>query len=238
MFHPRGPTLAELTRQALSSTKDGYDLLAPKFDFTPFRTPDALVQEALAAIETRPAVECGLDLCCGTGAALRAMRRLCAERAVGIDFSRGMLEVARDSLGEETADSPVALVEGDVLQLPFRSCFDLVTCFGAFGHILRRDEPRFVDGIAGCLRPGGRFVFVTTDRPPLWSPGAWIARTFNGAMRVRNALLHPPFVMYYLTFLLPRARRLLEDRGFRVEVLEGRFPPPWHPLLVVVATLD
>ena len=27
--------------QALSSVEDGYDLLAPKFDHTPFRTPDA-----------------------------------------------------------------------------------------------------------------------------------------------------------------------------------------------------
>ena len=39
MFHPQGPTFWELARQALSSTQRGYDLLAPKFDFTPFRTP-------------------------------------------------------------------------------------------------------------------------------------------------------------------------------------------------------
>ena len=39
MFSPQGPSLRELAIQALSSVEDGYDLLAPKFDHTPFRTP-------------------------------------------------------------------------------------------------------------------------------------------------------------------------------------------------------
>jgi hypothetical protein len=43
-----------------------------------------------------------------------------------------------------------------------------------------------------------------------------VLRAFNAAMRVRNAVRKPEFVMYYFTFLLPRARRLLEDRGFAV----------------------
>lgn len=30
MFHPDGPSLFELTRQALASTERGYDLLASK----------------------------------------------------------------------------------------------------------------------------------------------------------------------------------------------------------------
>ena len=44
MFHPRGPSFWELAKQCLSSTERGYDLLAPKFDFTPFRTPDAILE--------------------------------------------------------------------------------------------------------------------------------------------------------------------------------------------------
>jgi hypothetical protein len=43
MFHPQGPTFWELARQVLSSTERGYDLLAPKFDFTPFRTPEEIL---------------------------------------------------------------------------------------------------------------------------------------------------------------------------------------------------
>ena len=45
MYHPDGPTFWELARQALSSTTRGYDLLAPKFDVTPFRTPDGISQK-------------------------------------------------------------------------------------------------------------------------------------------------------------------------------------------------
>jgi hypothetical protein len=38
-------------------------------------------------------------------------------------------------------------------------------------------------------------------------------------------LLRPPFVMYYLTFLLPEAKELLSRHGFSVEVkqLPGSF---------------
>jgi hypothetical protein len=36
MFSPEGPSLRELAVQALSSVEGGYDLLAPKFDHTPF----------------------------------------------------------------------------------------------------------------------------------------------------------------------------------------------------------
>ena len=46
MFHEKGPTLRELAEQALSSTDHGYDLLASKFDYTPFRTPDAMLERA------------------------------------------------------------------------------------------------------------------------------------------------------------------------------------------------
>ena len=65
----------------------------------------------------------------------------------------------------------------------------------------------------------------------------WQARGFNAAMRVRNAVWRPPFVMYYLTFLLPRAKALLESVGFRVEVHRGLLPAPYERHVLVVATL-
>ena len=80
--------------------------------------------------------------------------------------------------------------------MPFDAAFDLAVCFGAFGHILPRDEGRFVAQIARVLRPGGRFVFVTAHMPPLWSPIYWMARGFNAAMHVRNLVWSPPFIMF------------------------------------------
>lgn len=111
--------------------------------------------------------------------------------------------------------------------------FDLVTCYGAFGHIEESDETTLVNVVFEYLRHGGQFVFLTSTMPPLTAPAWWVARGFNAAMRVRNAFIDPPFIMYYLTFLLPRARQLLEARGFSVEARELPEVPRLH---VVTAT--
>jgi SAM-dependent methyltransferase len=214
-------------------------LLAPKFDYTPFRTPDPVLKAALAVVGEAGSVGSALDVCCGTGAAMRMLRPLCRERVVGVDLSQGMLDEARRRLSDEPGAPGTAALEfvrADALALPFSAEFDVVTSFGAFGHILEEDEPRLVEGIARALRPGGRFVFVTAHPLSRLSPVYWMARGFNAAMRVRNAVWKPPFVMYYLTFLLPRARALLEAHGFTVEEHEGLMPEPFTPYLVVVAT--
>ena len=95
MFTSQGPTLRELAVQALSSIERGYDLLAPKFDQTPFRTPDRMldaVEETLARHEGP--FDAGLDVCCGTGAGLGMLLRLCRGRVTGVDLSSGMLAEA------------------------------------------------------------------------------------------------------------------------------------------------
>lgn len=234
MFDPEGPTLVELARQALSSVERGYDLLAPKFDRTPYRTPDAVIVPALAALGDSP-VQDGLDLCCGTGAALRHLRARCGGTCVGVDLSAGMLTVAAAQLRHAPGLAELRLVKANALDLPFFERFDLITSFGAFGHIEEHDEPRLVASVARALRPGGRFVFVTADTPNPLSPRVLQARAFNAAMRLRNAVWDPPFVMYYLTFLLPRARALLEQRGLRVRTVPGALPAALGGLVVVIA---
>ncbi len=229
MFHPNGPTFFELAVQALSSTRHGYDLLAPKFDYTPFRTPPPVLEAVAAQLAPRGPFGRGLDLCCGTGAALAMLRPLC-RAVVGLDFSPGMLAIARDHL------AGVELVRGDALALPFGEAFDIVTCFGALGHIQQRDQRRFVAESARVLRPGGCFVFVTGYLPPTWSLRYWAARLFNGAMRVRNWLVAPPFIMYYLTFLLPDVERLLRAHGLAVEVQALNLPGELAHLFTVIGT--
>jgi ubiquinone/menaquinone biosynthesis C-methylase UbiE len=235
MFHPDGPTLHELAAQALSSTERGYDLLAPKFDYTPFRTPDAILRAAAESLPAGARCDLGLDLCCGTGAAMEILRPLCRKGVVGLDFSAGVLSVARRNAAPGGAR--VHYVRGNALALPFGPVFDVVVCFGALGHILRRDQLGFVSEVARVLRPGGRFVFVSSYMPPVWSARRWLARGFNAAMHVRNALVSPPFVMYYLTFLLPEVQVLLDQVGLEVDVRRpsglGR---QWGYLRVVTAT--
>lgn len=236
MFHPDGPTFLELAEQALSSTEHGYDLLAEKFDHTPFRTPDAILEVVGSHLGDRASINRALDICCGTGAAMRVLRPLCREEIVGVDMSRGMLNEAERRLADAPGDASIRLLRADALALPFRDEFDLAVSFGAFGHILTEDEPRLVHNIRRSLAPRGRFAFVTSDVPSKRMPGYWLARGFNAAIAARNMLIQPPFVMYYLTFLLPRARALLESSGFEVEVTRNIFPRPFHRLVLVVAT--
>jgi SAM-dependent methyltransferase len=225
VFDPQGPSLYELAKQALSSTERGYDLLAPKFDRTPFRTPAAFVEATLAV--GGPATS-GLDLCCGTGVGLEAMHAHGVERVVGVDFSRGMLDVAAERVPSAT------LLQHDVLSLCLDERFELITCFGAFGHILPSEEAALVATVRHHLAPGGRFVFVTAEPPPWWHPTAVAARGFNAVMRVRNALRHPPFVMYYLTFTLPDCLGRLRDGG--LEPVVHQAPGDELPAAVVVVT--
>jgi SAM-dependent methyltransferase len=223
MFHPGGPTLRELAVQALSSTQRGYDLLAPKFDYTPFRTPDAVLEAVAARLEPAGPFGEALDLCCGTGA----------------DFSRGMLLAGRRALSGAPEGAPLSWVRGDALALPFGPAFDLVVSFGAFGHFLRGDQPQLVAEVARVLRPGGRFAFVTAEVPRAWSARWWLGHAFNGVMRVRNLLVSPPFVMYYLTFLLPDALPLLEEAGLTCDVRRlGAAPGAPGDLRLVTATRD
>jgi SAM-dependent methyltransferase len=237
MFQRGGPTLLELLDQAMSSTTTGYDKLAPKFDKTPFRTPDALLRE-VARQAAKTDIGSALDLCCGTGAAMLHLRPYCRERVVGLDLSAGMLSVAENALSTSGGTAEVELVQGDALHLPssFDGAFDVVTSTGAFGHIEERDEHRFLVGIRRALKPGGRFVFVTGPLPSVLGPWFWLAHGFNAAMHVRNALRTPKFVMIYLTFSWPGAKRKLEAAGFTVEARHGLFEKPFARAVYVEAT--
>jgi ubiquinone/menaquinone biosynthesis C-methylase UbiE len=97
MFSPQGPSLRELAVQALPSVEDGYDLLAPKFDHTPFRTPDGVLDPTADTLRALGPFGRGLDVCCDTGAGLRVLESLCPEGIAGIDFSDGMLAQARSA---------------------------------------------------------------------------------------------------------------------------------------------
>lgn len=229
MFDRDGPTLAELTRQALSSTREGYDLLAEKFDHTPFRTPDEILEAVEDALEG--STGSGLDVCCGTGAASAMLRRVVDGDVVGVDWSDGMLGVARRNV------EGVQFEQADVLDLPFENRFDLAVSFGAFGHFrAETEQPALLAGIHRALRTGGRFVFVTSEHPGAFNGTALVYRAFNLVMKVRNRLIHPPFVMYYLNFLLPEAQERLEEAGFTVQVEPLGVSGPFSRLRLVTAT--
>jgi ubiquinone/menaquinone biosynthesis C-methylase UbiE len=208
VFSPQGPSLRELRIQALSSVERGYDLLAPKFDHTPFRTPESILgATALAMSELGPFGQ-GLDVCCGTGAGMRILRPLCQGRITGVDFSAGMLAQARSAHPDAT------WVRADARALPFVEGFDLAVTFGALGHFLPTERPAVFEGVYRALRPGGLFAFPIGAPTPLTSVSHWAMLGFDLAMRVRNAVWRPPFVMYYRTYPLRAVRNDLTAAGF------------------------
>ncbi|MFD0416048.1 class I SAM-dependent methyltransferase [Streptomyces sp. NPDC127108] len=220
MFTSQGPSLRELAVQALSSTEHGYDLLAPKFDHTPFRTPERILDACAEALRPLGPFAAGLDVCCGTGAGVELLRPLCREQVTGVDFSSGMLARARAELGAR--DGPgrqgpaVHWVRADARALPFAGGFDVAVSFGAFGHFLPAERPGLFAQVHRALRPGGLFAFPIGAPQPLTSPWYWGMLGFDLAMRARNALRQPPFVMYYRTFPLAGVRADLEGAGFTV----------------------
>ncbi|WP_069174033.1 class I SAM-dependent methyltransferase [Streptomyces griseus] len=240
MSTPQGPTFRELAVQALSSTMRGYDLLAPKFDRSPYRTPDRVLEAVARAVRPLGPFDRGLDVCCGTGAGVGVLRGLCRERVTGVDFSAGMLAVARSARTGDAGGPAVDWVRADARALPFAPVFDLALSFGAFGHFLPQQRPGLFAQVRASLRPGGTFAFPVGAPPQVGSRAYWSLLGFDAAMRVRNALWSPRFVMYYRTFPLTEVTGDLERTGFSVRLLPleelGRTPDGSPRARLVVAT--
>lgn len=184
MSASQGPTFRELAVQALSSVQHGYDLLAPKFDHTGYRTPASVLDSVTGALRGLGPFGSGLDVCCGTGAGMGVLRQVCRERITGVDFSAGMLAEGR-------ARTPVApdaprtdWVRADVRALPFGPVFDLAVSFGAFGHFLPRELPGLFAQVHSVLRPGGTFAFPIGAPARPGSRHYWELLAFDTAMRV------------------------------------------------------
>lgn len=131
--------------------REGYDLWAENYDGTanPVVAMDA--RHTLNALDPRPG-ERILDAGCGTGRCLGPIISVGAE-PVGMDFSEGMLAVAR------RGHPGVHLVTADLQShLPFEDGeFDAVLCALIGEHL---DEPlSALRQMRRVLRPGGRLVF-------------------------------------------------------------------------------
>jgi len=123
---------------------------------------------AVDAAELHPG-DAALDICCGTGdLTLELARRVGpAGRAIGSDFSEGMLDIAREK--REAAQLWPTFEWADALELPYDDAtFDAVTV--GFGVRNLADLDRGIGEMRRVLRPGGRAVILEItqpQRPPL-----------------------------------------------------------------------
>lgn len=103
-------------------------------------------------------VENALDLACGTGVLCRLLSGR-GIRSRGMDFSEGMIAIARE------ADPSIAYDVADMTVYQPGEQFDLVTCTGdALNHIPElADVEKIFANVFGYLRPGGHFLFDLLD---------------------------------------------------------------------------
>lgn len=134
------------------------------------------------------------DLACGTGDLCSELQRS-GYRAVGFDFSAGMLEHA-------TTTAP--LVRADVLALPLADAsIEGATCGFALRNVV--DLGAFLREVGRVVRPGGRVAFLETSEPDgrLLRAGhrvyfGKVVPVIGGALSDRRAYSYLPRSMAYL----------------------------------------
>jgi hypothetical protein len=149
----------------------------------------------------------GLDVCCGTGAGMRVLRSLCQGPVMGVDFSTGMLAQARRAHPDATW---VRAASGRCPS-PGRSIWR-----SASGRSGTSCPPNGPHCSPACTARCGRAGCSRSRPAPVTSSWYWALLGFDLAMRVRNAVWHPPFVMYYRTCPLHAVRGDLTAAGFTV----------------------
>ena len=153
--------------------------------------PETFGQQLLTWLQ-RNAVspKTSLDLACGTGILCRILHES-GIRASGMDFSAGMIDIARSS-------SPkIAYDVADMITYRPDAQFDLVTCTGdAVNHISAlSDVERIFRNVYAYTAPGGYFIFdilneneVSTSEPFEMdfsdSVRVWFQMTRPGAKQV------------------------------------------------------
>ncbi|OEU51437.1 MAG: hypothetical protein BA861_11855 [Desulfobacterales bacterium S3730MH5] len=142
-----------------------------------------------------------LDICTGTGSLLPYLRTNIGPKGfvVGLDFSRGMLEISQR---KTRMHENISLLESDVAYLPFHgNVFDAVTCTHAFYELKGKTQDRVFREIVRVLKPGRPFLMMEHDVP-------------------KNALIR---AMFYIRLFSMGAKRAIHIMRHERKTLERYF---------------
>ncbi len=151
-----------------------------------------------------------VDLACGEGFYSRILRAHGAASVTGVDLSEKMIALAR----QQEAEHPqgIRYLVGDGRNLQLNEEHDLVVAAYLLNYAMHREDlAAMLNGIAGCLKPGGRFVTINgnpacdfpnapsfrkygfeTRVPGEWREGApihWVFHLADGAFEIENYYL-------------------------------------------------
>jgi ubiquinone/menaquinone biosynthesis C-methylase UbiE len=160
-----------------------------------------------------------VDIACGTGTGIAALRRVAPRaRLVGLDLSFAML---RHAPAGEFA------VQADMMRLPLKDASaDAALCCFALMHL--PDPGRAVAEAARVLRPGGRFALATWAAAPPWPARAAVLAVLDdlGAPLVASTHVAGP-----LTESAAQLENLLRANGFGdIDVTTQRLDVAGHCL--------
>ncbi|HET6326499.1 MAG TPA: class I SAM-dependent methyltransferase [Planctomycetaceae bacterium] len=100
-----------------------------------------------------------LDMACGEGFYTRMVRQKGAAKVTGVDLSEGMIDLARKQ--EVQHRLGIDYIVGDARDLDLHEKCDLVMAAYLLNYAADRAALQAMcNGIARCLKPGGRFVTV------------------------------------------------------------------------------
>ncbi len=105
-----------------------------------------------------------LDIATGTGDFAIMLAEIKPDKIVGLDISKGMLEVGKQKIEEKGLQNLIEMVLGDSENLPFDdNSFDAITV--GFGVRNFENLDKGLLEINRVLKPGGIFVVLETSQP-------------------------------------------------------------------------
>jgi SAM-dependent methyltransferase len=102
-----------------------------------------------------------LEIGCGTGNVLSALRAIPELELIGSEVYLNGLRHARDRRPE------ITFIQLDATRMPFREEFDILGAFDVLEHI--DDDERVMANVREALRPGGVFVVTVPQYQWMWS---------------------------------------------------------------------
>lgn len=103
-----------------------------------------------------------IDIACGEGFYTRMIRERGAAKVTGVDLSEGMIGLARASEAQQQLGIDYVVGDGRDLQVSEGYDLAIAAYFLNYAHD-RAELDAMCQGVARCLKPGGRFVTVNSN---------------------------------------------------------------------------
>jgi SAM-dependent methyltransferase len=152
----------EVALECADYPSDGFDVTAD-LEARSFwcRTRNRVLRQVFERFTDRSRPLDVLEIGCGIGGVIRALRSIPNLRLTGSEIYIQGLRYAQSSMPD------VDFIQLDATDIPFRDAFDVIGAFDVIEHI-DRDE-LVISEVREALRPGGLFVVTVPQYQWLWS---------------------------------------------------------------------